>query len=110
MIFASNEPTPKAAPATTNGFGLDLGFFGAGCWGPDGARGAAAELGSAFLGSRSMASWLPAQRTGKPGRLCTGMQTDARPLPKVERQRLIESVIGRRRVGTQLELRETLPR
>ena len=36
------------------------------------------------------------------------MHTDARPLPKEERQRLIESVIGRRRVGTQLELREAL--
>ena len=33
---------------------------------------------------------------------------DARPLPKDERQRLIASVIGRRRVGTQLELREAL--
>ena len=33
---------------------------------------------------------------------------DARPLPKQERQRLIESVIGRRRLGTQLELREAL--
>ncbi|MEX2559612.1 MAG: hypothetical protein WD403_06835, partial [Pirellulales bacterium] len=32
----------------------------------------------------------------------------ARPLPKAERQRLITSVIGRRRVGTQLELREAL--
>ena len=36
------------------------------------------------------------------------MHADARPLPKEERQRLIESVIGRRRVGTQLELREAL--
>ena len=36
------------------------------------------------------------------------MAADARPLPKEERQRLIESVIGRRRVGTQLELREAL--
>ena len=36
------------------------------------------------------------------------MHVDARPLPKVERQRLIRSVIGRRRVGTQLELREVL--
>ena len=33
---------------------------------------------------------------------------DARPLPKDERQRLIASVIGRRRVGTQLELRTAL--
>jgi transcriptional regulator of arginine metabolism len=32
----------------------------------------------------------------------------ARPLPKQERQRLIASVIGRRRVGTQLELQEAL--
>jgi transcriptional regulator of arginine metabolism len=36
------------------------------------------------------------------------MHADARPLPKQERQRLIESVIGRRGVGTQLELREAL--
>ena len=36
------------------------------------------------------------------------MHADVRPLPKVERQRLIESVIGRRRVGTQQELREAL--
>jgi len=36
------------------------------------------------------------------------MHLDSRPLPKVERQRLIESVIGRRRLGTQLELREAL--
>ena len=36
------------------------------------------------------------------------MHADARPLPKEERQRLIESMIGRRRVGTQLELREAL--
>jgi transcriptional regulator of arginine metabolism len=33
---------------------------------------------------------------------------DARALPKDERQRLIASVIGRRRVGTQLELRSAL--
>lgn len=32
----------------------------------------------------------------------------ARPLPKDERQRLIASVIGRRRIGTQLELRKAL--
>jgi transcriptional regulator of arginine metabolism len=36
------------------------------------------------------------------------MAADARPLPKEERQRLIASVIGRRRIGTQLELREAL--
>ena len=36
------------------------------------------------------------------------MHLDARPLPKLERQRLIESVIGRRRLGTQLDLREAL--
>ena len=36
------------------------------------------------------------------------MHADARSLPKRERQRLIESVIARRRVGTQLELREAL--
>ena len=36
------------------------------------------------------------------------MHADARPLPKHERHRLIESVIGRRRAGTQLELREAL--
>jgi transcriptional regulator of arginine metabolism len=36
------------------------------------------------------------------------MHADARALPKSERQRLLASVIGRRRVGTQLELREAL--
>ena len=36
------------------------------------------------------------------------MHADSRPLPKQERQRLIGSVIVRRRVGTQLELREAL--
>jgi transcriptional regulator of arginine metabolism len=36
------------------------------------------------------------------------MHADARALPKDERQRLIESVIGRRRVGTQQELRQAL--
>ncbi len=36
------------------------------------------------------------------------MLANVRSLPKGERQRLIESVIGRRRVGTQLELREAL--
>ncbi|HEX5798539.1 MAG TPA: hypothetical protein VFY02_00390 [Gaiellaceae bacterium] len=36
------------------------------------------------------------------------MQTGERALAKAERQRLIESVIARRRVGTQLELREAL--
>jgi transcriptional regulator of arginine metabolism len=36
------------------------------------------------------------------------MHADARSLPKHERQRLIASVIARRRVGTQLELREAL--
>lgn len=38
------------------------------------------------------------------------MDADARPLRKEERQRLIASVIGRRRVGTQAELREELAR
>ena len=36
------------------------------------------------------------------------MQTDARPLGKQERQRLIGSVVTRRRVATQLELLEAL--
>ncbi|MDQ3066192.1 MAG: arginine repressor [Actinomycetota bacterium] len=36
------------------------------------------------------------------------MHADARSLPKPERQRLIASVINRRRVGTQAELREAL--
>jgi transcriptional regulator of arginine metabolism len=36
------------------------------------------------------------------------MHADARPYRKDERQRLIASVIGRRRVGTQQELREAL--
>ena len=36
------------------------------------------------------------------------MDRDSRPLTKPERQRLIESVLARRRVGTQLELRAAL--
>jgi transcriptional regulator of arginine metabolism len=36
------------------------------------------------------------------------MRTRERALAKAERQRLIESVIARRRIGTQLELREAL--
>lgn len=36
------------------------------------------------------------------------MDRDSRPLTKPERQRLIESVLTRRRVGTQLELRAAL--
>ena len=38
------------------------------------------------------------------------MQTADRQLPKQERQRLIESIVGRRRVGTQLELLDALRR
>ena len=91
----------NAAPTTTSGFGLERGFFGGECCGPEGAFGTDDV-------DVDMASRLPARRTGKPGRLCTSMHVDARPLPKHERQRLIESVIGRRRVGTQLELREAL--
>jgi transcriptional regulator of arginine metabolism len=36
------------------------------------------------------------------------MHLDARPLPKAERQRLIGSVVSRKRIGTQLELLEAL--
>ena len=36
------------------------------------------------------------------------MQTEGRGLGKADRQRLIESVIGRRRVGTQQELGKVL--
>ena len=36
------------------------------------------------------------------------MHADARPMRKQERQRLLASVVGRRRVGTQEELREAL--
>jgi transcriptional regulator of arginine metabolism len=36
------------------------------------------------------------------------METGVRALPKAERQRLIESVVERRRVGTQLELQDAL--
>ena len=36
------------------------------------------------------------------------MHADARPMRKVERQRLLASVVGRRRVGTQQELRQAL--
>ena len=36
------------------------------------------------------------------------MHPDARPFPKAERQRLVASLVGRRRLGTQEELREAL--
>lgn len=36
------------------------------------------------------------------------MHADARPMRKDERQRLLASVVGRRRVGTQQELRDAL--
>ena len=71
---------------------------------PSRRRGRSREACAAWL---RVACWAP----GKPGRLCTGMHADARPLPKQERQRLIESVIGRRGVGTQWSCaRRSLPR
>lgn len=60
---------------------------------------------SAFL---NMDKGLPGLRIGKRSEYVPAMHPDSRALPKAERQRLIESIVTRRRVGTQLELQEAL--
>ena len=44
----------------------------------------------------------------KPGSYCNPVEPEPRPLAKPERQRLIASVVSRRRVGSQHELAEAL--
>jgi len=51
---------------------------------------------------------LPDDDSAKPGSYCSSVDPEARSLPKAERQRLIASVVSRRRVGSQLELAEAL--
>ena len=66
---------------------------------------AARLLQSSF---RSMPASLPAADAAKPESYCRPVDPKARPLAKAERQRLIASVVSRRRVGSQLELAEAL--
>ena len=55
-----------------------------------------------------MPPWLPLSRVGKRSGYGDGVHPDTRAFSKAERHRLIASVVGRRRVGTQLELAEAL--
>jgi transcriptional regulator of arginine metabolism len=55
-----------------------------------------------------MPGWLPDGDSAKPGSYCNSVEPEARPLAKSERQRLIASVVSRRRIGSQLELAEAL--
>jgi Arginine repressor len=51
---------------------------------------------------------LPDDDSAKPEGYCTPVERQTRPLSKSERQRLIASVVSRKRVGSQLELAEAL--
>jgi len=51
---------------------------------------------------------LPDDDSAKPGSYCNPVERETRPLAKAERQRLIASVVTRRRIGSQLELAEAL--
>lgn len=51
---------------------------------------------------------MPRAWFGKRSQYVSPVHQDTRALPKAERQQLIESIVTRRRVGTQLELREAL--
>ena len=51
---------------------------------------------------------LPDDDSAKPGSYCNRVERETRPLAKSERQRLIASVVTRRRIGSQLELAEAL--
>jgi transcriptional regulator of arginine metabolism len=55
-----------------------------------------------------MPGWLPVGDSAKPGGYCNAVEPETRPLAKSERQRLIASVVSRRRIGSQLELAEAL--
>jgi transcriptional regulator of arginine metabolism len=57
-----------------------------------------------------MLGWLPDDDAAKPGGYCNAVDPEARSLAKAERQRLIASVVSRRRIGSQLELAEALSR
>src|SRR4029079_12333133 len=51
---------------------------------------------------------LPDGDSAKPGSYCNPVEPETRPLAKSERQRLIASVVSRKRIGSQLELAEAL--
>src|ERR1051325_6482415 len=51
---------------------------------------------------------LPDDDSAKPGSYCNPVERETRPLAKSERQRLLASVVTRRRIGSQLELAEAL--
>src|SRR5512144_1545630 len=51
---------------------------------------------------------LPDDDSAKPGGYCNSVEPRARRLAKVERQRLIASVVSRRRIGSQAELAAAL--
>src|SRR5439155_26470801 len=59
---------------------------------------------------RSMPDCLPVADSAKPGSYCNSMEPRARSLSKLERQRLISSVVSRRRSGSQQELAAALGR
>ena len=54
-----------------------------------------------------MPGWLPDGDSAKPEGYCNAVERET-PRPKAERQRLIASVVSRRRIGSQLELAEAL--
>lgn len=56
---------------------------------------------------RSIPGSLPDADSAKPAGYCNWVERDT-PRPKAERQRLIASVVSRRRIGSQLELAEAL--
>src|ERR671931_813096 len=55
-----------------------------------------------------MPGCLPVAVSAKPGSYCNSMEPRARALSKPERQRLIASVVSRRRIGSQHELAAAL--
>jgi transcriptional regulator of arginine metabolism len=57
-----------------------------------------------------MPSCLPVDDAAKPAGYCNSVDRGSRTLAKSERQRLIASVVSRRRIGSQLELQAALER
>ena len=55
-----------------------------------------------------MPGWLPDGDSAKPEGYCNAVEPGMRSRSKAERQRLIASVVSRRRIGSQLELAEAL--
>src|SRR4249920_701048 len=56
----------------------------------------------------STPAWVSGDVVAKPAGYSSSMEPPARSLPKPERQRLIESVVSRKRIGSQQELAEAL--